>query len=179
MGGSIAAQGLSGAGAKEGLTFVEIGAGDLKAAIALAKRGGVKVIAVDTAAPLSTTAVQELHGLGGQFIKGVAADIAPGTADHVFQYFPWRISGTGGKWIGGGTFRLVEDTVRLLKPNGAAHFVTEEWETAKFLAGEASQRGLKAVVTKTAAGVAAPGATGAGVDSFSEEMGVWMVNIYK
>ena len=41
---------------------------------------------------------------------------------------------------------------RLLKPGGAAHFVTEELETAEFLAGEASQRGLRAVITRTTAG---------------------------
>ncbi|GEM_PF-5084797 len=38
-------------GGEGGLVFVEIGAGDLKASIELAKKGGVKVIAVDPAAP--------------------------------------------------------------------------------------------------------------------------------
>ena len=69
--------------------------------------------------------------------------------------------------------------MRLLKPNGAAHFVTEEVATANFLAKEASQRGLKAVITETTAGAAAPGATGAGVPGFSKALKVWMVNIYK
>jgi hypothetical protein len=178
VGAGAAAKGLGGVAAKEGLTFVEIGAGDLKAAIELAKQGGVKVVAVDTAAP-AAAAVQELQGLGGQFVKGVAADLAPGTADHVFQYFPWKITGTGGKWVGGGTFSLVEDTMRLLKPNGAAHFVTEELATAKFLAQEASQHGLRTVITDTTAGVAAPAATGAGVPGFGKGLQVWMVNIYK
>jgi hypothetical protein len=176
VGTGAVAKGMTGA-TEEGLTFVEIGAGDLKAAIELAKKGGVKVVAVDPVVP-AAAAVQELQGLGGQFVKGVAADLARGTADHVFQYFPWRITGTG-KWVGGGTFRLVEDTVRLLKPNGAAHFVTEELQTAKFLAEEASQRGLRAVITKTTAGAAAPGATGVGVPGFGKALEVWMVNIYK
>jgi hypothetical protein len=169
---------LLGGAATESLTVVEIGAGDLKAAIEVAKQGGAKVIAVDPAVP-AAAAVKELEGLGGQFVKGVAKDIAPGTADHVFQYFPWRITGTGGKWIHGGTMTLVEDTVKLLKPNGAAHFVTEEYATAEFLAAEASQQGLKAVITKTTAGAAAPGATGAGVQRFGSSLEVWMVNIYK
>jgi hypothetical protein len=172
---------LGGAAAKEGLTFVEIGAGDLKASIDLAKKGGIRVIAVDPVAP-ANSAVQELQGLGGQFIRGVAADVAPGTADHVFQYFPWKITGAGRAALPGtfsGTFSLVSDTIRLLKPGGAAHFVTEEYATAEYLAGEASKRGLRAVITKTAAGAAAPGASGAAVPNFSQALEVWMVNIYK
>jgi hypothetical protein len=168
---------LGGAAAKEGFTFVEIGAGDLKASIELAKKGGVRVIAVEPVEP-AATAVQELQGLGGQFIKGVAADVAPATADHVFQYFPWNITGTG-SWVQGGTWRLISDTVRMLKPNGAAHFVTEEYETAKFLAEQASSHNLRAVITETTAGAAAPGAAGAQVPNFSSALKVWMVNIYK
>ena len=84
VGAGVAAKGLGGAAAKEGLTFAEIGAGELKASIELAKKGGVKVIAVDPAAP-AAAAVKELEGLGGQFVKGVAADVAPGTADHAFR----------------------------------------------------------------------------------------------
>jgi hypothetical protein len=164
-------------GAQEGLTFVEIGAGDLEAAIDLAKRGGVNVIAVDPAsAPAG--AVQQLEGLGGKFVQGVAADVAPATADHVFQYYPWQIGGTG-SWVQGGTWRLVDDTVRLLKPDGAAHFVTEDLATARFLAQEASALNLRTVITKTAAGAAAPGASGAAVPNFSSALEVWMVNIYK
>jgi hypothetical protein len=180
-GAGAAAKELSGAAAKEGLTFVEIGAGNLKASIELAKKGGVKVIAVDPVAPAGAAgaaAVKELQGLGGQFVKGVAADLGPSTADHVFQYFPWKITGTG-SFVEGGTWRLVEDTVRLLKPNGAAHFVTEEFATAEFLAKEASKRGLRAVITETTAGAAAPGASGAGVPAFSKALKVWLVNIYK
>jgi Domain of unknown function (DUF4157) len=180
VGGRVAggaAKKLAGAVAEESFTFVEIGAGDLKASIELAKKGGVKVIAVDPAVP-AVAAVKELQGAGGQFVKGVAADLAPSTADHVFQYFPWRITGTG-RLLEGGTWRLVEDTVRLLKPNGAAHFVTEDLATAKFLADEATKRGLRAVITDTTAGAAAAGASGAGVPGFSKALGVWMVNIYK
>lgn len=83
-----------------GPTFVELGAGDLKASIELAKKGGVKVIAVDPVAP-DEAAIKQLQVLRGQFVKGVAEDVAPGTADHVFQYFPWIISGTGGGTLGG------------------------------------------------------------------------------
>jgi hypothetical protein len=177
VGAGAAARGLAGAGAKEGLTFVEIGAGDLKAAIELAKKGGVKVIAVDPQLP-AAAAVKELEGLGGQFVKGVATDVAPGSADHVFQYFPWKYTGSG-RFAQGGTFRLVEDSIKLLKPGGAGHFVTEEFATAEYLAGEASKRGLKAVITETTAGAAAPGASGAGVPAFSKALKVWLVNIYK
>ncbi len=162
---------------RESLTFVEIGAGDLKAAIDLAKRGGVKMIAVDVA-PADAAAIQQLEALGGRFVKGVAANVVPGTADHVFQYFPWTIGGTG-RSVLGGTWRLVSDTMRLLKPTGAAHFVTEDLKTAEYLAGEASSKGLRAVITKTTAGAAAPGASGAAVPNFSSKLEVWLVNIYK
>jgi hypothetical protein len=171
-----AAKGIASA-TKEAVTFVEIGAGDLRASIDLAKQGGVKVIAVDPVEP-AAAAVKTLQDLGGSFVKGVATEVAPQTADHVFQYFPWRITGTG-SWAGGGTFRLVEDTLRLLKSNGAAHFVTEEYATAEYLTGEASKRGLKAVITETTAGAAAPGAAGAGVPAYSSSLKVWLVNIYK
>lgn len=168
----------------EGLTFIEIGAGDLKASIEIAKKGGAKVIAVDPTVP-GAAAVKELEVQGGKFVKGVAADLAPGTADHVFQYFPWQIGGSGSAAIRGttgtlsGTWSLVDDTVRLLKPNGAAHFVTEHYETAKYLAGESTRRGLRTVITETTAGAAAVGASGAGVPGFSKALKVWMVNIYK
>jgi hypothetical protein len=176
-GAGAAARAAGAAAGREGLTFVEIGAGDLKAAIELARKGGVKVIAVDPAAA-DAAAVRTLETLGGRFVKGVASDVAPGTADHVFQYFPYRIGGTGSH-VGGGTWRLVEDTIRLLKPNGAAHFVTEDVATAEFLANEAAKRGLRAVITKTAAGAAAPSASGAGVPGFSKALEVLQVNIYK
>ncbi len=179
-----AAGGLAGAAAnilgegaaREGLVFVEIGAGDLKAAIEVAKKG-VKAVAVDPVAP-SASAVAELERLGGQFVNGTADRIATGTADHVFQYFPWRITGTG-QFVQGGTWRLVDDAVRILKPNGAAHFVTEEATTAEFLANEAAGKGLRAVITETTAGAAAPGASGAGVPGFSAALKVWVVSIYK
>jgi hypothetical protein len=158
-------------------TIVEIGAGDLKASIGLAKKGGVRVVAVDPVAP-SAAAVEELEGLGGEFVQGVATSVPAGTADHVYQYFPWRITGTGSH-IEGGTWRLVQDTITLLKPGGAAHFVTEEKATAEFLAGEAAKHGLRAVITDTTAGAAAPGASGAGVPAFAKGLKVWMVNIYK
>ena len=118
------------------------------------------------------------EALGGRFVEGVAADVAPGTADHVFQYFPWKIGGTG-SFVSGGTWRLVSDTMRLLKPAGVAHFVTEDLKTAEYLAGEASGKGLRAVITKTTAGAAAPGAPGAAVPNFSSTLEVWLVNIYK
>ena len=149
MGGGMASGPRAGAGAvargaaaraagRENLTFVEIGAGDLKAATDLAKRGGVKVIAVDPV-PASAAAIQQLEALGGRFVEGVAADVAPGTADHVFQYFPWKIGGTG-SFVSGGTWRLVSDTMRLLKPAGVAHFVTEDLKTAEYLAGRPPAR---------------------------------------
>jgi hypothetical protein len=50
------------------------------------------------------------------------------------------------------------DTMKLLKPQGAAHFVTEDLATAEYLAGEASKNGMRAVLTDGAAGVVAPGA---------------------
>ena len=127
----------------------------------MAKKGGVKVIAVDpVAAPAS--AIQDLQAAGGTFVKGTAESLSPGTADHVFQYFPWRIGGTG-SFVTGGTWRLISDSIKLLKPGGAAHFVTEDAATAEFLAKEASTRGLKAAFIETTAGAAAPGASGAGV----------------
>ena len=135
------------------------------------------MIAVDPV-PASAAAIQQLEALGGRFVKGVAADVAPGTADHVFQYFPWRIGGTG-SFVSGGTWRLVSDAMQLLKPAGVAHFVTEDLKTAEYLAGEASSKGFRAVITKTTAGAAAPGASGAAVPSFSSTLEVWLVNIYK
>jgi hypothetical protein len=175
-----AIRGFGGGAAEKALTVVEIGAGDLKASIELAKRGGVRVIAVDPVRP-AAAAVQELQRLGGQFVEGVAADIAPGTADQVFQYFPYPMTGRGLRYAQGGTgtFSLVSDTVRLLKPGGAAQFVTEDISTAEFLAKEASQRGLRAVITKWTAGAAALGASGMGIANFSKSLAVLMVNIYK
>lgn len=77
-----------------------------------------------------------------------------------------------------GTWRLVEDAVKLLKSNGAAHFVTEDLATAQFLVGEASKKGLRTVLTETTAGIAAKGASGAGIPGFSASTGVFQVNIY-
>jgi hypothetical protein len=158
-------------------TVVEIGAGDLKASIAIAKQGGAKIIAVDPAMP-AASAVAELESFGGTFVKGTAEALEAGSAHHVFQYFPWRIGGTG-SYVTGGTWRLIQDTVRLLKPTGAAHFVTEDLATAQFLAKESSLHGLRTVITETTAGAAARGASGAGVPNFSTAQKVWMVNIYK
>jgi hypothetical protein len=170
-----AAQAAAGGG--RALTFVEIGAGDLKASIELAKKGGAKVIAVDPAVP-SAAAIRELEAAGGSFVRGTAADLGAGVADHVFQYFPWRIGGTGGRVVTGGTFRLVEDSMRVLKPGGMLHVVTEDLETAEYLAAQASKSGAKVVLTETTAGAAAPGASGVGVPNFSSSSKVWMVNIY-
>jgi hypothetical protein len=164
-------------GGKGALVYVEVGAGDLKASIELAKKGGVKVIAVDPVAP-AAAAVKEFESVGGTFVKGAADSLSPGVADHVFQYFPWRIGGTG-SFVSGGTWRLISDTIKLLKPNGAAHFVTEDLATAEFLAKEASSKGLRAVITETTAGAAAEGASGAGVPKFTSALKVWLVNIYK
>jgi hypothetical protein len=74
---------------------------------------------------------------------------------------------------------LIRDTVRLLRPRGAAHFVTEDLKTAQFLAEEASSQGMKAVITETTAASAAPGASGAGVPGFSNAIKVWLVNVYR
>jgi hypothetical protein len=178
-GATVAGGGQAVSGGEKALVFVELGAGDLKASTELAKKGGVKVIAVDpVAAPAS--AVQQLESAGGTFVKGTANSLSPGTADHVFQYFPYPMSGAGRLATGGtGTFSLVEDTLRLLKPNGAAHFVTEHAGTAEYLAGEATKKGLRAVITETTAGAAAPGASGMGVPNYSKVAKVFMVNIYK
>ena len=164
------------AGEAPKLVFVEVGAGNLQASIALAKRG-VKVIAVDPSVPAGA-AIKELESLGGTFIQGALDDVATGTADHVFQYFPWRIR-EAGSTISGGTWRLISDTTRVLKPGGAAHFVTEHEATALALTADASKRGLRTVLTETTAGAAAPGAAGAGVPDFGVGLKVWLVNIYK
>lgn len=64
--------------------------------------------------------------------------------------------------------------MRLLKPRGVAHFVTEHKATAEYLVKEATRHNLRAVLTETSAG-----ASGAGVPQFSEALKVWLVNIYK
>ena len=69
--------------------------------------------------------------------------------------------------------------MRLLKPNGAAHFVTEHVTTAEYLAGEATRRGLRAVITETTAGRGAGSCGCQASPSFSKALKVWMVNIYK
>jgi len=166
------------AGGERALVFVEIGAGDLKASIELAKKG-VKVIAVDPVAP-AAEAIKDLEAAGGTFIKGTAKDLSAATADHVIQYFPYPMKGAGMfATKGTGTFSLIQDTLRLLKPGGAAHFVTEDFATAEFLAKEAGSGGIRAVITETTAGATAPGASGAGVQSFGKALKVWLVNIYK
>jgi len=161
------------------MVFVEIGAGDLKASLDIARRakGTIQVIAVDPVAP-SASAVAELEALGGKFVKGTAEAVEAGSAHHVFQYFPWRIGGSG-QMVTGGTWRLITDTLRLLKPQGAAHFVTEDLATAEFLAKQASAKGMRAVITDGAAGVVAPGASGAAVPDFAANLKVWLVNVYK
>ena len=164
------------ASANEGITVVEIGAGDLRASIELAKRGGAKLIAVDPVVP-SPAAIRELEGLGGQFVEAVEK-IPASSADRVFQYFPWRITGTG-RAFQGGTWRLVQDTMRILKPGGAARFVTEEQATAEFLANEASKQGMRTTLAESTAGAAAPGASGAGVPSFGSGLKVWVVELFK
>ena len=174
---TTAAGGTLAGGGGEAFTVVEIGAGDLKASIELAQKGGVKVIAVDPVQP-AAEAVQQLQSLGGSFVKGTAQNVAAGSANQVFQYFPWQIEGTG-SFVSGGTWRVIDDAVKLLKPDGNAYFVTESKTTAEFLAGEASKRGLKAVLTDSTAAAAAPGASGAGVPGFAGSMKVWLVNIYK
>jgi hypothetical protein len=168
-----------GGGGKSAMVFVEIGAGDLKASMDIARKGkgAVKVIAVDPVAP-AATAISELEALGGQFVKGTAEALQAESAHHVFQFFPWRITGSG-SMVTGGTWRLVTDTMRILKPQGVAHFVTEDLATAEFLAKEASKNGMRAVLTDGAAGVMAPGASGAGVPNFAANLKVWLVNIYK
>jgi hypothetical protein len=84
-----------------------------------------------------------------------------------------------GRYVGGGTSTLITDTLRLLKPDGAAHFVTHDPETAKYLVEEASRRGLRTAITETTAGAAAPGASGAGVPGYSKALNVFLVNVYK
>jgi hypothetical protein len=168
---------LAGKGAlRAGRTVVEIGAGDLRASINLAQKGAGRVIAIDPVAP-SASAIQELEAAGGAFVRGTAESLPAASADHVFQYFPWRIDGAG-RTLEGGTWRLVDDTLRLLKPNGAAHFVTEDAATARYLATEAAKKGLRATYIETTAGAAASGATGSGVPNFSSKTAVWLVNIY-
>lgn len=175
-GASVAATGAAKASGGVRLVFIEIGAGDLKASIELAKKG-VKVMAVDPVVP-AVSAVKELEAAGGTFIRGGADSLPAASADHVFQYFPWRIGGTG-RSVGGGTWRLIDDAMKLLRPDGAAHFVTEDYETAEFLAKEAASKGLRVALTDSSAGAAASGASGAAVPSFSKALKVWLVNIYK
>jgi len=83
------------------LVMVEIGAGDLKASIDLARKG-INVIAVEPdIASATASAVKEFESLGGTVIRGTAQNVKPGIADHVFQYFPWRIGGSGSHVSGG------------------------------------------------------------------------------
>ena len=158
-------------------TIVEIGAGDLRASIELAKGGGARVIAVDPV-PAPSAAVTELEGLGGTFVKGTAESVPAGTADQVVQYFPWRIGGTGSH-VSGGTYRVVGDAAKLLKPGGTATFVTEDLETAEYLAKQATSMGMRAELSNTTAAVAAPGASGSGVPGFSGALKVYAVKISK
>lgn len=158
-------------------TIVEIGAGDLRASIELAKGGGARVIAVDPV-PAPSAAVTELEGLGGTFVKGTAESLPSGTADQVVQYFPWRIGGTGSH-VSGGTYRVVGDAAKLLKPGGTAAFVTEDLETAEYLAKQATSMGMRAELTNTTAAVAARGASGSGVPGFSGALKVYAVKISK
>jgi hypothetical protein len=157
-------------------TIVEIGAGDLKASIELAK-GGARVIAVDPM-PAPAAAVTQLEGLGGSFVQGTAESVPAGTADRVVQYFPWRISGTGSH-VSGGTWRVVSDAAKLLKSGGTVSFVTEDLETAEYLAKQATSVGMRAEITNTTAGVAAPGASGSGVPGFSAALKVHAVKMSK
>ena len=69
--------------------------------------------------------------------------------------------------------------MRILKPGGAARFVTEEQATAEFLANEASKQGLRTTLAESTAGAAAPGASGAGVPSFGSGLKVWVVELFK
>ena len=158
-------------------TIVEIGAGDLRASIELAKGGGARVIAVDPV-PAPSAAVAELEGLGGTFVKGTAESLPSGTADQVVQYFPWRIGGTGSH-VSGGTYRVVGDAARPLKQGGTAAFVTEDLETAEYLAKQATSMGMRAELTNSTAAVAARGASGSGVPGFSGALKVYAVKIFK
>ena len=157
-------------------TIVEIGAGDLRASIQLAK-SGARVIAVDPM-PAAPGLVAELESLGGTFVKGTAESVPAGSADQVVQYFPWRVSGTGSH-VSGGTWRVVGDAAKLLKPGGTATFVTEDLETAEYLAKQGTSMGMKAELTNTTAAAAAPGASGSGVPNFSGALKVYAVKLSK
>jgi hypothetical protein len=158
---------------------VEIGAGDLGASLRVARQGG-RVTAVDIRRP-AEQAVQELERLGGRFVQGNVTNLPPASADQVFQHFPWRISGTGRvASIPGGTWQVVDEAVRVVRPGGVVTFVTEDLETARFLIDQSARfpRVRRAAFIKSTAAEAAPGAAGSGVPNFGPDLGVWHVNFY-
>lgn len=178
----ISAPGLarSGTGGRP-FDVVELGAGDLQASLPYARQGA-RVTGVDIKqAP--TQAVRELESLGGSFVQGTSKNIPSGSADHVFQHFPWRIEGSGRVAKAGGTWEAMEEAVRITRPGGTVTFVTESKETAMFLLNQSKQlsKVRQTALIKSTAREAAPGATGAGVTPetpISPTHPVWHVNVY-
>jgi hypothetical protein len=70
---------------------------------------------------------------------------------------------------------LVDDAIRVLKPDGSAFFVTEDLATAKFLAETAANRGVRPILYRTVAKEAAPAATGEGIPNFTKDSAVYVV----
>ena len=180
-GGGGTPLGGGGAGASGGaprVEVVEIGAGDLGASLRLARQGA-RVTAVDINRP-AAAAVRELEQLGGRFVEGNITRLSPASADQVFQYFPWRITGTGGFASPGGTWHVVDEAVRVARPGGVVTFVTEDLATAEYLVSQSGRFASvrRAAFIRSTAGQAAPGAAGSGVPGFGPNLPVWHVNFY-
>lgn len=157
---------------------VEIGAGDLGASLRIARQGA-RVTAVDINRP-AAAAVQELERLGGRFVQGDITRLPAASADQVFQYFPWRITGTGAFASPGGTWQVVDEAIRVARPGGVVTFVTEDLATAEYLVSQSGRFSSvrRAAFIESTAAQAAPGATGSGVPGFGPGLRVWHVNFY-
>jgi SAM-dependent methyltransferase len=181
-GGGPPLGGAGGAGAAGGggpaVEVVEIGAGDLGASLRIARQGA-RVTAVDINRPASA-AVRELEQLGGRFVQGDITRLPAASADQVFQYFPWRITGTGSFAYPGGTWQVVDEAIRVARPGGVVTFVTEDLATAEYLVSQSGRFASvrRAAFVQSTAAQAAPGATGAGVPGFGPSLRVWHVNFY-
>lgn len=143
---------------------VEIGAGDLKSSRHLQKLGA-KVIAVEPdPGSIPTNALREFNAMGGKWMGSgkTAKDVATKSADHVIQYFPWEIGGSG-SYFRGGTWDAAYQGMRIAKKT--LTFVTEDTNTASYLAAQALKQTNvdKVAWIKSTVSQAAPGATGAGV----------------
>jgi len=176
-GGGGGAGGAAGSGGPA-VEVVEIGAGDLGASLRIARQGA-RVTAVDINQP-AAAAVRELEQLGGRFVQGNITRLPAASADQVFQYFPWRITGTGAFASPGGTWHVVDEAIRVARPGGVVTFVTEDLATAEYLVSQSGRFSSvrRAAFVESTAAQAAPGASGAGVPGFGPNLRVWHVNFY-